>query len=326
MRRRELSIAVALGLPFGPAGSQTAATPRYRIGYLELSTELTTASRIQVFKESFKDFGFIEGRDYLFETRFADNRGERLQRLAEELVSAKPDLLMAHATSPTRALQSVTKSIPIVMTASGDPLGGGLVKSLARPGGNITGTSNSLTDLASKNLDLLHATLPHVTKVAVLFYPAYPAHVSVVGTLRQSAPKVQMQMLPIAIDSVDEIPRGVALASTQKADALIVVTDPTFVEQRRQIAELALAGRMPSIGYAAEYADAGFLIGYGPDPFWFYRRSAYFAARILKGASPADMPVEQPTKFELAVNLRTARALGIGVPRSTLLQADRVIE
>jgi putative ABC transport system substrate-binding protein len=326
MRRRELSIAVALGLPFGPAGSQTAATPHYRIGYLDLSTEVSRSSRLQVFKESFKDYGFIEGQDYVLVARFADNRPERLERLADELVSTKPDLLMARSTSPVRALQSATKLIPIVMITSGDPVGGGLVESLARPGGTITGTSNSLTDIASKSLDILHVTLPHAAKVAVLFYPAYPAHVSAVGTLRQSAQTVQIQLIPIAIESVDEIAGALARASQQKVDALIVVTDPTFYDRGQQIAQLAIAGRMASIGYSTWYADAGFLIGYGPNPYWFYRRTAYFATRILRGGSPADMPVEQPTTFEMAVNLRTARALGLVVPQSMLLRADRVIE
>jgi putative ABC transport system substrate-binding protein len=326
MRRRELFTALALAQPFARALSQIATTPRYRIGYLAIFTERFALSRMRAFKESFKEYGFVEDQDYALVTRFADNHEERLQGLAQELVSAKPNLLMAHTTSATRALQSATKSIPIVMIAPGDPLGGGLVKSLARPGGNITGTSFSLPDIASKNLDLLHTTLPHATKVAVLYYPFYPWSVAVVDAMRRSALTVSMQVMPIAIDSVDEIAQGMALAAKLKADALIVIADPTFNDRRQEIAELAMASRIPTVGYATEYADAGFLIGYGPSSEWFYRRTAYFAARILRGESPADMPVEQPTTFELAVNLKTARALGIVVPPSTLLRADRVIE
>jgi putative ABC transport system substrate-binding protein len=160
----------------------------------------------------------------------------------------------------------------------------------------------------------------------VLFYSVYPWIVSVVDTLRQSALTVQIQLIPIAIEYVDEIAGALARASQQRADALIVVADPTFTDRAQQIAQLAIAGRMASVGYSTALADAGFLIGYGPESYWFYQRTAYFAARILRGGAPADMPVEQPTKFEMAVNLRTARALGIVIPQPTLLRADRVIE
>jgi putative ABC transport system substrate-binding protein len=168
--------------------------------------------------------------------------------------------------------------------------------------------------------------LPHASKIGVLFFPSSRSHVGVVEVLRQATPKVPVQLLPLGVDSVDEISERLALAIKEKAEGLIVVGDPRFFDRRQQIAELAVAGRIACTGYVAGYADSGFLIGYGPSLEWHYRRAAYFAARILRGDSPADIPVEQATTYELVINLRTAQTLGIVVPRSMLLQVDRVIE
>ncbi len=270
--------------------------------------------------------GYIEGRDYVLEFGFADGRLDRLPGLAAELVRLRVDLIIATPATPTRAAQKATTTIPIVMVSAGDPVGSGLVKSLARPGGNVTGTSNSLTDIAPTHLDLLRDTVPKLSRLAVLMNPAYQSHRDALKIIHALAPRIGVQILPIEARSADEIEKGFSLMAEQKAEALIVVTDPIFLERRRQIAEMAEKGRLPCVGYASQYADAGFLIGYGPNRFELFQRTAVYVDKILKGAKPADLPVEQPTKFEMVINLRTAKRLGLTIPRSVMIRADRVIE
>jgi ABC-type uncharacterized transport system substrate-binding protein len=324
--RREFLIAAGglLALPLASLAQQTGKL--IRIGLLITSTRKDIAPRLEAFKMAFRELGYVEGRDYVLEERYAANDLDRLSSLATDLVRQNVDVIMAGTATPTRAAQRATTAIPIVFISAGDPVGSGLVKSLARPGGNITGNSNSLTDIAPKHLDLLHQALPRLTRLAVLMNPNYQSHrdaQKIIGTL---APKIGAHVVPIEARSAGDIEKGFFVMAEQKAEAVIVVTDPIFQERRRQIADLAVKGRLPSVGYSAEYADAGFLVGYGANPSGFYRRSAVYVDKILKGAKPADLPVEQPSTFEFVVNLRTARELGLKMPQSILLRADRVIE
>ena len=326
MNRRDTVIAL-LALAVAPLGAKAQQRGKvWRIGFLSTSTQADTAPSLDAFQQAFREFGYIEGRDYVLESRFADGHLDRLPGLAEELVRLRVDVIITVAATATRAARKATATTPIVMISAGDPVGSGLVKSLARPGGNVTGTSNSLTDIAPKHLDLLHDTVPKLSRLAVLMNPSYQSHRDALKIIETLAPRIGVRILPIEARSAQEIEKGFSLIAEQNAQAVIVMSDPIFGERRRQIAELAVKGRLPSVGYTPAYADVGFLIGYGANRIELYRRTAYYVDKILKGAKPADLPVEQPTKFELVINLKTARALGLKIPPSVLLRADRVIE
>lgn len=297
-----------------------------RIGFLGLSTQADVAPGLDAFKQAFRELGYVEGRDYVLESRFANDQFHRLPGLAVELVGLRVDLIMAAQATPTLAVQKETTTIPIVMISVGDPVGSGVVKSLASPGGNITGTSNSLTDTAPKHLDLLRDTVPKLSRLAVLINPIPRSNRDALKIIQALAPQIDVQILPIEARSAQEIEKGFSLMVEQNAKAIIVVPNPIFFNRRQQIADLAVKGRLPCVGYSSEYADTGFLIGYGPNRVEFYRRTAVYVDKILKGAKPADLPVEQPTKFELVINLKTAKRLGLTIPRSVMIRADRVIE
>ena len=326
MNRRATILAL---LAFGAAPlasfAQRSAKPA-RIGFLSVSPQADVAPGLDAFKQAFREFGYVEGRDYVLEPRFADGQFHRLPGLAVELVRLRVDLIMAAQATPTLAVQKETTTIPIVMISVGDPVGSGVVKSLASPGGNTTGTSNSLTDIAPKHLDLLRDTVPRLSRLAVLINPIPRSNRDALKIIQALAPQIDVQILPIEARSAQEIEKGFSLMIEQNAKAIIVVPNPIFFERRRQIAELAVNGRLPCVGYSPEYADAGFLIGYGPNRFEFYPRTAVYVDKILKGTRPADLPVEQPTKFELVINLKTAKRLGLTIPRSVMIRADRVIE
>jgi len=326
MNRRAAILAL---LAFGAAPlasfAQRSAKPA-RIGFLSLSSQADVAPGLDAFKQTFRELGYVEGRDYVLELRFADGQFRRLPGLAAELVRLRVDLIMAAQATPTLAVQEETTTIPIVMISVGDPVGSGVVKSLASPGGNITGTSNSLTDTAPTHLDLLRDTVPKLSRLAVLINPIPRSNRDALKIIQALAPQIDVQILPIEARSAQEIEKGFSLMVEQNAKAIIVVPNPIFFDARRQIAESAANGRLPCVGYSSEYADAGFLIGYGPNRVEFYRRTAVYVDKILKGTRPADLPVEQPTKFELVINLKTAKRLGLTIPRSVMIRADRVIE
>lgn len=326
MRRREAAaVLAALGAASRPALGQRRART-IRIGVLDTSTRADTAPRMAAFKQAFAEYGYIEGRDYAVELRHADNRTDRLTALAAELVQLQVDLIIARAATATRAAKEATNTIPIVMVSAGDPIKANLVESLSRPGTNVTGTSNSLTDIASKHLELVREAVPGVSRLAVLLNPNYASHRAALEILQAAAPAARVTILPVEARTADQLDQAFALMGGQAAEAIIVVTDPIFASQRRRIADLMVKGRLPGIGYSSEYADGGFLMGYGPNNLDFWRRSAYFADRIVRGAKPAELPVEQPSQFELVINLKTARALALTIPRTLLLRADRVIE
>jgi len=326
IRRRVLFAlaASALTAPFG-----TFAQPKgkvWRIGFLTLSTQTGVATPLDSFKRAFRVLGYEEGRDYSLEPRFAEGIESRLPSLAVELVGLRVDLIMTHAATPTLAAHRATQTIPIVMTSAGDPVGSGVVKSLANPGGNVTGTSNSLTDIAPKHLDLLRDTIPGVSRIVILMNPDLQSHRAALKVIREMAPRIGAEILPVEAQSAEEIQKGFLQMARENAKAPIVVIDPIFLDRRRQIADLATKARLPCAGYSSEFADAGLLIGYGPNRSELFQRAAIYVDKILKGSKPSDLPVEQPTKFELVVNLKTAKAIGIKIPQSVLVRADRVIE
>ena len=271
------------------------------------------------------ELGYVEGKNLTIEWRFAEGDYERLPALAAELVRAQVDVIVALSPPGAAAAQTATRTIPIVFVVSTDPVATGLVRSLAVPGGNLTGLANLAGDLSAKHLDVLVKLVPRLAHVAVLVNPANLGTEAVLGNVYAAAARRSIKILPVKAKTPREIEPAIAAASTARAEALIVALDPLFIQQVEQIAERALAHRLPSIFANREYAQAGGLVSYGQNQIEIYQRVATYADKILKGARPADLPVEQPTRLELFINGRTARALGITIPQSLRISADKVI-
>ena len=300
----------------------------WRIGCLVQShgTDIPQSGSWKEFTRGMRELGYVEGKNIVIEWRFADGQYERLPGLAAELVKMKVDVIVVPGTPATSAAQKATTTIPIVMANIADPVGSGFVKSLARPGTNITGLSNLTGDLASKHLEMLLNTIPALSRVAVLINPDTSSHVAALKNIQAAAQKSKVTILPAEARTAQEIEKSFSSIKRQNAGAVIVIADPVFGAQRHQIVELAAKNRLPTMGPFRSYAEAGFLMSYGQNSQDNYRRAAVFVDRIIKGANPADIPVEQPTKLELVINVKTAKALGIAIPQSVLLQASRVIE
>ena len=296
-----------------------------RIGLLTLIPKPDPLESI--FLQGLRDLGYDDGRNITIEYRRAAGKVESLPQLAEELVRLKVDLIVVRSTPVVEAAKNATTTIPLVMTGVGDPVRSGFVASLAQPGGNITGMSNMMPELAGKRLDLLKEIRPKLSRVAFLAYSPDPLHLVFVKDAQQAAERLKMQIRPAVIDKVDEIEAAFSNMNRERAEALIV--QPLFssnLGQGQRIAELAVKNRLPAVSDGGSFAEAGGLLSYGPDQKPMFRRAATFVDKILKGARPANLPVEQPTKFEFFVNLRTAKALNLTIPQSVLYRADKVIK
>ena len=278
------------------------------------------------FRQGMRELGYVEGRNLLIEWRSAEGNNERLPGLATELVDLKVDVIVVAGTPATGAAQKATTTIPIVMGNIADPVGSGFVKSLARPAGNITGVSNMTTDVYLKQLAMLLDMVPRLSRVAVLVNPSNQANIKGLETVQAEAQKRGVTILRAEARTPPEIAKAISWMRLQNAGALIVALDSIFLQQKSQIAELTAKHRLPSITPDRMYADAGVLMSYGPSIDDQYRRAATYVDKIFKGAKPADLPVEQPTKFELVINGKTAKALGLKIPQSLLIMADKVIE
>lgn len=326
-RRRGFIVATALLVPLlraAPAPAQAARGPR-RIGYI--GTGSRTAGFHESLLQGLRELGWIDGLDITIEFRFADGQFDRLPGLAAELVRLEVELIVAQPTPAAMAAKKATATIPIVMVNAGDPDRIGLVESLARPGGNVTGTAFSVgLQTIVKGLDLLREVLPRVRRLAVLSNPDNPGQPDAVADLEKAAATVGLQLVPLQVRGEQDFERAFAQMTGQRAEALLVVADSMFIRHRARLAELALQQRLPTVHGVRDNVDAGGLISYGPNLNHSSRRAAVFVDKILKGARPAELPVEQPTKFDLVVNLRTAKALGLTIPQSMLLRADEVIQ
>ena len=278
------------------------------------------------FRQGMRELGYVEGKNLAIEWRSAEGRAERLPELAAELVRSKPDVLATQGTSAAMAAQKTTATLPIVMASVGDPVGSGLVKSLARPGGNSTGLSLMTAELAPKLLEMLRETAPKAARVAVLVNPSNVVNIALLKNVEAAAKKLGAKIQPVEAGTAPEIEKGIAAMARQNAGALIVPLDSLFQQHISQIAALAAKQRLPSIGAYGEYTAAGGLMSYGQNLRETYRRAATYVDKIFKGTKPADLPVEQPTIFELALNMKTAKALGLKLPQAILIQATRVIE
>ena len=328
MDRRTFAGAVAgalLTLPLTATAQQAGKVPR--IGFLSPNSAEVSQPRLAAFRQGLRERGWVEGRNIVIEWRFAEGKVDQLPALVAELIRLKVDIIVTTSSATTWAAKDATKSIPIVMAVSADALGEGLVTSLAHPGGNITGMTFLVgPEIAGKQLELLKEVAPAASRVAVLTNPTNRSHATLIRELKAAARAFGVQLQVLDARSPDQLDNAFAAMTRERAAALLVLTDSMFIGQQRQIADLAARSRLPAMYYQREFVDAGGLISYGASLSDIFRRAATHVDKILKGAKPGDIPVEQPTKFELVINLKTAKALGLTIPQSLLLRADEVIQ
>jgi putative ABC transport system substrate-binding protein len=325
-RRRKLLIgfgAGALAAPLAIFAQQPSKV--YRVGWLGTGSPSGDTEFVDDVKSALYDMGYRNGRSIVFERRDADFRSERLAGLAAELVALKPAVIVAGATAGTRAAQQATATIPIVMLNVADPVGAGFVASLAHPGGNITGVASLGLDMAAKSLELLHAVVPKATRIVVLV-TSNPSHPAIANEIARAGKTLGLIVLPMTAASLEEIETAFGSMAKENAQALIVVADSLTLSNRKRIASLAAETKLPAIYSFAEQVEAGGLLSYGPNPHNLDKVVARYIDKILKGAKPGDLPVEQPSEFELVINLSAAKALGIAFPQEILLRADRTIQ
>ncbi len=316
---------LALGLLAGPLPTEAQQTGKvYRIGYLHPG--LVAARGVDVFRKGLRDLGWIEGQNIAIEYRGAAHKWDRIPALAEELVRLKVDLIVVVSLRVARPVQRATKTIPIVVALAGDMVGTGLVASLARPGGNITGLTTLSPGLSAKRLELLKEAFPKVSRVAVLWNPDGPVPTLAFKETQAAARALGVQLQSLEVRSPDDFESAFQAVTRERADALLTITDPVTIRYYRPIAVLAAKSRLPAMYPWRRFVRAGGLMSYGVNPADLYRRAATYVDKILKGAKPGDLPIEQPTKFELVINLKTAKQLGITIPPNVLYQATKVIK
>ena len=327
--RRKLILSLGAGVLAVPLGSFAQLQPSNipRIGFLGSGSAPRDKSRVDAFLSGLRDFGYIEGKNIIIEWRWAESDYERLSKLAAELVQLKVVLIFALGTPAAVVAKRATATIPIVIGFVSDPVGSGLVASLRRPGGNITGwTHLAGLELHAKRLELLKEAIPRVTRIGVLWNPANPVHASAMKTLGTAASALKVELHFTAVKDAKEFESAFSSLTGKHVEALMVQADGLFLAQGDLITSFAARNRIPTMDAVGERAEAGGLMAYGANLPELYRRGAYFVDKILKGTKPADLPVEQPTKFELTINMKTAKALGIKIPNSIVVRADKVIE
>ncbi|MCA1435289.1 ABC transporter substrate-binding protein [Bradyrhizobium sp. BRP20] len=300
----------------------------YRIGYFNAGAAAAQGGvgLERAFAEALRELGWMEGTNVAFEYRFAEGHSDRLPGMATELVHLKVDVIVANGTLASLAAKQATSTIPIVTAPAGDPLGSGLVPSLAHPGGNVTGLSLMAPDLGGKRLELLKELLPDVSRAAILWNAANPYAADVFRETDRAARTLRVTLQSLEVRSLDDFDTAFEAAKVQRPEGLITVEDPLTVRYRKQIVDFAARNRLPAIHGVREFVEAGGLIAYGASLSDLSRRAATYVDKILKGTKPADLPVQQPTKFEFIVNLSAAKALGLTMPPSLLARADEVIE
>jgi len=324
-RRRFLLTSVA-GVVAGPRRVSAQRSLRPMIGLLHLSSAATFAGFRQAFQEGLHQQGYVEGETVAIEYRYADGDTARLPALAAELLSLKVRVIVTSGTTSVQAVKNVTTTIPIVIALGADPVEMGFAKSLARPGGNITGLSILGSEIAKKRLDLLHQAVPQARVVAFLVQAANPGNPIFVKAMTTAAASFGLQIYVVNARVADDLPAAFDEISQAKAEAVVVIEDAIFAARAKKIGDLALSHRLPTMLGNRLFVYAGGLMAYGLVYEDLWRRSAGYVARILKGANPAEMPIEQPNKFDLIINLKTAKALGLTIPPSLLARADQVIE
>jgi putative tryptophan/tyrosine transport system substrate-binding protein len=327
MRRRAFMGFLLSGMTLWPPGIHAQPPKKIsRIGVLLPGTPASFSLRTKAFLDGLKELGYVEGVTIAFEWRWAQDRLETLSALAADLVRSNVDVIVTGGTSAAKALKAATATIPIVVAIISDPLEAGLVNSLARPGGNLTGFSIVAPELGEKRLELLKDLVPHVSSVAVLLNSKNPQSQIELKQMRSAAQKMRLQLYPVEISTEDGLQDAFAAMNKAAVQALVVLTDPILFSQRKRTVDLANSNRLPAVYFFKGYAEDGGLMSYGPSDTDLFRRTATYVDRILKGTKPGDLPIEQPTKFELFINLKSANMVGLTVPESFLLRADKVIE
>jgi ABC-type uncharacterized transport system substrate-binding protein len=325
MERRAF-VAGTLGLLAAPLAAAAPPAKVPRIGFLGNTTAALEANLVGPFREGLRDLGYAEGRDVLIEYRWVEGKYERLPALIGELIAQKVDVIVTAGTPATLAVKKATTSVPLVMVAVGDPVGTGIVPSLSRPGGIITGLTSISPELDGKRLELLREVIPGVSHVAVLWNAASPLQVVAEKQTQAAARVLRIKVLSLGVRTEEEIQQALAAIVRERPGALLVLADRLFLQHRTRIMDFAAQHRLPGVHAYRELVEVGGLMSFGPSYAGMHRRAAYYVDRILKGTKPGDLPVEQPTKFELVINLKTAKALGLTIPPSVLARADEVIQ
>jgi putative ABC transport system substrate-binding protein len=312
-----------LGLPLAAEAQQTGKV--HRVGFL-LDGPAVFPDAVEAFRQGLRDLGYVEGRNIAIEYRWADGKPERMRELAEELVRLKVDVIIAPSSIYTGAAKRATSTIPIIFMSHADPLRSGHVASLGRPGGNITGLSIMMTETNVKGLELFREAVPGLSRVAVIWDPATPSHGPGLKAVEAAGPALGLRTQPVAVRSATEYESAFSAIVRERSGGVLVLSTPLFIAGARLLAELAMTHRLPSLFGPRHHVEAGGLMSYSPDRADLWRRGAIYVDKILKGAKPAELPVQQPTKFELGINLKTAKVLGLTIPQSLLRRADEVIQ
>jgi len=326
--RRAFIGTVAGGLLAAPLAGEAQPTGKVpRIGFLTGGSEAGSRTRFEAFREGLRELGYVDKQTIALEYRYANDNYERLPVLAAQLVRLDVTIIVANGTPASLAAKQATSTIPVVMFETADPVGSNLVSNLARPGGNITGVAQLVdTDLFGKQLEMLKEIVPKLSRVGLLFNPANPVQWTVLRSTQVAAQVLGVTVQPLSVRNPGEFEREVATATRNRIGALIVTRDNIFVGHIGRLVDLAAQHRLPTMYGSRAFANAGGLIAYGPSPADSARRAAVYVDKILKGAKPVDLPVEQPTRYDLVINLKTAKALGLTIPPSLLQRADQVIE
>ncbi len=320
-------LAALLATPLAVEAQQVGKVPR--VGYLSVFSSSNPYPPSEAFWQGLHDLGWVEGKNIAIEWRFAEGNARRLPDLAAELVRLRVDLIFAETTPAARAVKQATTTVPIVFSPIADPIGSGLVANLARPGGNITGITFMAPELGGKRLELLKQAVPGMTRVGVLSHPGDPSEATVKSVLEQTeaaARALGVQLLRLEAQGPNDLDRAFAAMSRERVGGLILIPSAMFVDERRRIVNVVVKDRLPAMFYFREFVEAGGLMSYGPNFRELWRRAATYVDKILKGAKPSDLPIEQPTKFKLVINLKTAKTLGLTIPPSLLGRADEVIQ
>ena len=286
----------------------------------------TPGPQWEVLRKTLREHGWVEGQNLVIEERWMMGDSTRAAGIAAELVGLKPDVLVASSSTQVGALQPVSKAIPIIFVMHADPVGAGHVASLARPGGNITGLSQLMTDVSPKMLQVLHEVVPRASRIGVLWNPTVPTHPPALKATESAAQQLRLRPILVEAKSAEELPGAFAAMARDRVEALLVMSSPLAFQERGRLAELCVANRLPAVFGFRENVEAGGLLSYGVDIRDHVARAAVYVDRVLRGAKPAELPVEQATKFELAINIKTAKAIGVTIPEAVLLRADKVVE
>lgn len=325
MKRRNVLLAlIALCTPLRLT-AQTAAKV-YRIGYLDGGLPSTSKANVEGLRQGLRDLGYMEGRNFVFDFRWGEGRNDRLAELASELVRANADVIVTAGEPAIRAAKQATSTTPIVMGAVGDPVGAGFAASLARPGGNITGVSNLAVEMTGKWLEVLREMVPQLSNVAVLWNPANPTHHIFWKEAQRAALALGVKVHGVEFGNPDDFEKGFATMAANRVNGVLILPDPITGSNRAKLAALLAKNRLPGVALFRSSAEAGILMSYGVSAFNNHRRAAVYVDKIFKGAKPGELPIEQGTKFELVINMKTAKALGLTVPDSLLVRVDEMIE